>query len=272
MGNHGIFSEPNWFYILYGVFFVGCFLGVVIETLWCMLRYHKIESRKGLVIGPFNLVYGFGAVLMTIALYPLREARDLWIFACGSIIGGVYEYVCSVVQEKTVGTISWNYSRFPLNLHGRINLLYCFFWGILALLWVHDVYPPLHGLIIRVPLTWGIVLTWVGLVFFTLNTILTAMVINRERMRRQCPEKLSDGWLGKFLDKRYPTARVVRIFPNMHFDTMKNSKLDVLSENQIFQAIEKLNATQKQRVREVVTRFLEENEKVIALKNKIGKK
>ena len=53
---------------------------------------------------------------------------------------------------------------------------------------------------------------------------------------------------------------------------MKNSKLEVLSEKQIVQAIEKLNATQKQRVREVVTRFLEENEKVIALKNKIGKK
>ena len=65
---------------------------------------------------------------------------------------------------------------------------------------------------------------------------------------------------------------MVRIFPNMHFDTMKNSKLEVLSEKQIVQAIEKLNATQKQRVREVVTRFLEENEKVIALKNKIGKK
>ena len=255
MGRNGIFSDPNWFYILYGVFFAGCFLGVVIETLWCMLRYHKIESRKGLVIGPFNLVYGFGAVLMTITLYPLREARDLWIFACGTLIGGVYEYVCSVVQEKTVGTISWNYSRFPLNFNGRINLLYCFFWGILALVWVHDIYPPLFRLIERIPLTVGIVLTWVGCVFFALDTVLSAMVINRERMRRQSPEKLSHGTYGRFLDKWYPSERVVRIYPNMHFDTMKNSKLEALSEKQLVQTIEKLNAAQRQKLRAIVGKF-----------------
>ena len=85
------------------------------------------------------------------------------------------------------------------------------------------------------------------------------MVINRERMRRQCPEKLSDGRFGRFLDKRYPTARVVRIFPNMHFDTMKNSKLEALSEKQLVQAIEKLNAAQRQKLRAIVARFREEN-------------
>lgn len=255
MGIDGIFNNQNWFYILYGVFFAGCFLGVVLETFWCIFRYHKIESRKGLVIGPFNLVYGFGAVLMTITLYPLRETRDLWIFACGTLIGGMYEYACSVIQEKTVGTISWNYSRFSLNLHGRINLLYCFFWGLLALLWVHDVFPPLYRLIERIPLPVGIVLTWLGVLFFTLDTILTALVINRERLRRQSPEKLKNDTIGRFLDRRYPTERVVRIFPNMHFDTMKNSNLEEMKEKQLVQSIQKLNAAQRQRLRKIIAHF-----------------
>ncbi|MBQ8333199.1 MAG: hypothetical protein IJX93_05440, partial [Clostridia bacterium] len=50
------------FYKLFWVFTIGCFIGVVIETFWCLLRYRKLESRKGLVWGPFNLVYGFGAL------------------------------------------------------------------------------------------------------------------------------------------------------------------------------------------------------------------
>ena len=116
------------FYKLFWIFVIGCFIGVVIETLWCLIRYRKLESRKGLVWGPFNLVYGFGALVMTLGLYPLRDNRDLFIFAAGALLGGVFEYVCSVVQEKITGTISWDYRNFPLNLHGRINLLYCFFW------------------------------------------------------------------------------------------------------------------------------------------------
>ena len=128
MQTEGSFADGMNFYKLFWIFVIGYFLGVVIETLWCLIRYRKLESRKGLVWGPFNLVYGFGALVMTLGLYPLRDNRDLFIFAAGALLGGVFEYICSVVQEKVTGTISWDYRNFPLNLHGRINLLYCFFW------------------------------------------------------------------------------------------------------------------------------------------------
>ncbi len=48
---------------------------------------------------------------------------------------------------------------------------------------------------------------------------------------------------------------MVRIYPNMHFDTMKNSKLEALSEKQLVQAIEKLNAAQRQKLRAIVGKF-----------------
>lgn len=51
------------FYKLFWIFFVGCFLGVVIETLYCLVTRHRFESRQGLIYGPFNLVYG-------LALWP----------------------------------------------------------------------------------------------------------------------------------------------------------------------------------------------------------
>lgn len=115
------------FYKLFWIFFIGCFIGVVIEELWCMVRYRKIGSRKGLIYGPFNLVYGFGTLIITISLIWFSNKRDIVIFAFGASIGGVYEYLCSVLQEKLLGSISWNYKRLPFSLKGRINLLYCFF-------------------------------------------------------------------------------------------------------------------------------------------------
>ena len=36
----------------------GSFAGVVVEMLWAFARYGIIESRRGLVYGPFNLLYG----------------------------------------------------------------------------------------------------------------------------------------------------------------------------------------------------------------------
>jgi len=89
-----IFAEGLNFYKLFWIFVIGCFLGVVIETLWCLLRYHKIESRKGLVWGPFNLVYGFGALVMTLGLWPVMDCRPPVIFLAGSVLGGACDFIC----------------------------------------------------------------------------------------------------------------------------------------------------------------------------------
>ena len=168
---------------IFWIFFIGCFLGVVIETFWCILRNRRYESRTGLIYGPFNLVYGIGAVIMTFSLSWLTEQRDLYIFVLGTAIGGVYEYLCSVIQEKVLGTVSWYYKKLPLNLNGRINLLYCFFWGILALLWVKDLYPGLLYLINLIPKTIKTILLPCCVVFMVVNTVMSACVVYRMKKR-----------------------------------------------------------------------------------------
>ena len=65
-------------------------------------------------------------------LYQYRDRSDSFIFIFGTVLGGAYEYICSVVLELVFGTVFWDYSKIPFNLGGRINLLYCFFWGIAA--------------------------------------------------------------------------------------------------------------------------------------------
>ncbi len=213
-------GEPSFasglsFYKLFWVFFIGCFLGVVIETIWCIATRHVIESRRGLVYGPFNLVYGFGALFMTLSLYWLRNKRDLYIFLGGTVIGGIFEYICSWIQEMMFGSVSWEYSEMPLNVGGRTNLLYSLFWGILALLWVKNGYPAMEWAIEKIPNRWGKVLTWVLLVFMIVNTVISAFAVDRWSARREGTEP--SGALGGWLDERFPDRRMERIYPNMQF-------------------------------------------------------
>lgn len=205
------------FYKLFWVFFIGCFLGVVIETIWCLITRGHFESRTGLIYGPFNLVYGFGALLMTVSLIRLTGQRDLWIFLAGSLIGGVFEYICSYIQELLVGTVSWDYSDFPLNLNGRVNLLYCFFWGLLALLWVKDLYPLMSRWIEKIPNSCGKTLTWVLLAFMVVNVVMSLLVVSRATDRHAGIQPANR--FEQYIDRHYPDEKMSRIFPNMEFVT-----------------------------------------------------
>lgn len=123
--------------------FAGSFIGVVIELLWCLATRGYLESRSGLVYGPFNLLYGGGAVLLSLSLYRFRN-RGRWLsFLGGMAVGSALEYLCSWGQELVFGSRSWDYSDMPFNLNGRICLQYSIYWGILGVLWVKVLYPVL---------------------------------------------------------------------------------------------------------------------------------
>lgn len=214
------FADGYNFYKLFGVFFICSFLGVVIEMIWCVITNRYLESRQGLIYGPFNLVYGFGGLLITIGLRWLSAKRDLWIFFGGMLIGSLFEYLCSWVQEMMFGTVSWEYSGMRFNLNGRINLLYSFFWGILALLWVKNIYPAMSNLIEKIPNKIGKPLTWILLVFMILNSLISALAVYRQTERyHNIP---AENVLEEFLDNHYPDDFLKKIYPNMQYVSQKS--------------------------------------------------
>lgn len=80
-------------------------------------------------MGTVQYCMGLAIAIATALLYKDREKPDRHIFIVGTFLGGAYEYVCSVFTEIVFGKVFWDYSKIPFNLGGRINLLYCFFWG-----------------------------------------------------------------------------------------------------------------------------------------------
>ena len=60
------FARGLSFYKLFWIFTIGCVAGVVLENIWYLLAFHRITNRVGLVYGPFNPIYGMGALVITV--------------------------------------------------------------------------------------------------------------------------------------------------------------------------------------------------------------
>ena len=209
------FAKGLSFYKLFWIFTVGCVTGVLLENFWYLLAFHRITNRVGLVYGPFNPVYGMGALVITLGLYWLRDKHWLWIFVGGVALGGLFEYVCSWVQETVFGAASWNYSHLPLNINGRINLVFSLFWGFIALLWIRLLYPALSGLIERIPVRAGVILTWAVLVFLVYDILISAAAVGRMSSRHT--GKPAANRVEHFLDDHFPDERLHEIYPSMKF-------------------------------------------------------
>lgn len=209
----GVFAVGCSFYKLVCLFFLGAFLGDITETVFCLATTGKLMSRSSVVYGPFSIVWGLGCVLLTAILYQYRSRSDSYIFIFGTILGGAYEYICSVFTELVFGTVFWDYSNIPFNLGGRINLLYCFFWGIAAVIWLKCLYPLLSSLIEKIPKRAGIPITWLMILFMIFNMIMSGLALNRYK-ERHSNKSDNDNAVTRFLDKNFTDERMEEIYPN----------------------------------------------------------
>ncbi len=203
------------FYQTMMVFTVCSIVGFAVETLWCLLKNRRYESRKSLLYGPFSVVYGIGGTLLTLALRPFRAASELTVFLVAFVTGTVTEYVCSFCQERIWGTVSWDYSNFPMNIHGRVCLLYSVFWGVLGILWNEHMIPRFAAAAELLPLRWHSVLSWGFFGIFLVDAGLSAVAVARMCERsRGIPGKDA---VRRYFDRRYPDEKLRKIYANMKF-------------------------------------------------------
>ena len=214
-----LFAKGMGIYKLLLVCFIGSFAGVVVELLWCLIRHGYLESRSGLVYGPFNLLYGAGAVVLTVCLYRFRNHSGWISFLGGMIVGTVVEYVCSWGQEMIFGSRSWDYCAMPFNINGRVCLLYSVFWGFLGLFWIKNLYPRMAKWILKIPNKPGKIITVVLTVFLAWNSVVSLAAVHRwtERLQNQPASNAVE----QLLDERFPNERLERIYANMEFGQME---------------------------------------------------
>lgn len=209
------FAQGYNFYKIVWLFVIGAFLGDIVETIFCRFSMGRWMSRSSVLYGPFSVVWGFGVVLLSGILHRFKK-NDFWkIFLTGTLLGGVYEYICSLFTENIFGAKFWNYSKIPFNIQGRINVLFCLFWGVAAILWVRYFYPALSGKIEQIPRKIGRPLTWCLAVFMAINMGLSSFALNRAYERHL--EIPAQSAMERFLDRNYQDEKIKKIYPLLKF-------------------------------------------------------
>lgn len=207
------FAQGCGFFKLASLFILGAFLGDIVETIFCFLTTGKLMSRSSLVFGQFSIVWGLACALLTWMLYRYRDRSDRFIFVFGTVLGGAYEYICSVFTEIAFGTVFWDYSEIPFNLGGRINLLYCFFWGIAAVVWMKGVYPLLSRWIEKLPARAGNIGCTILVVLLAADMIVSALALARYSERQAgVPEQSA---AGQMLDEYFPDEFIENRYENL---------------------------------------------------------
>ncbi|MPN18310.1 hypothetical protein SDC9_165670 [bioreactor metagenome] len=192
-----------------------CMAGFLLESMESFASLGYVENRQGLLYGPFTPIYGVGALAMVL-FRPLLKNRS-WptVIAAAAVVGTAVEYLWGWAAEALFGTLFWDYRHFPLQLDGRVNLLFTLFWGVLGGILLKVVYPPFCHFIAGLHRGGRSLVTWVLIFLMAANVTLSAFAFTRQRQRQRQEAVSAASPLEVFLDQTYPDQWMRETFPGM---------------------------------------------------------
>lgn len=204
--------KKNSFYNLFYIFILGSIFGWAIEGIYTLVKKGLLINHSALVIGPFNIVYGIAAVLLTLLLVKYADKSYIKLFILSFIFGTFLEYILSFSMEMLLGFTAWDYSNKFLNINGRVALFYSICWGFLGIVWLKFCYPFVMKLINKMKYDFGKKLMIFLIVFLIFDTILTFSAINRARNFDKGIEPVNS--YERFLDSTFNSKYLKNMFNN----------------------------------------------------------
>lgn len=158
----------------FSYFIIYSFFGFILETLFALITVGQLQSRKCFLFNLLCPVYGLGAIAILLSTEPFKQNKPL-TFLIGMAAATLVEYVTDYVYKNILGTSFWDYSHLPLNVNGRVCLLFSFFWGLLSLALVYIIHPFISKYSARIPN--GVILF--VMIFFTIDAVLSVILLNK---------------------------------------------------------------------------------------------
>ena len=234
------------FYNLFWMFFVCCVLGLVLEIIWHMTVVDpgKYQDRAGLLVGPFSPIYGFGAVLVTIALNRLYNKNPLITFVVAGLVGGGFEWATAFFMEASFGITAWDYTSYtyfglmrdPVAVFtgGRTATMFLIIWGILGLVWVKLVLPVMLKGINVIPWDFRYGLTALVAVFMIADGLLTLGSLDcwYERASGLAPSTPVESFFAVYCDDEFMANRFQSMTMNVDDSTRKDTVQKKVENNQ----------------------------------------
>ena len=225
------------YFIIYSI------LGFVLETVFAMIVYGKLESRQGFLYGPFCPIYGVGAVFMIVVLQKFKKS-GYTLFAGGILVGSIVEYAISIFGELILNVRWWDYSDRFLNINGRICLLYSVYWGIIAIYLMKSLNPQIDRFLDFITSKVGTntmkILTNATTIFLFINCIVSAVAINtllsrtvvennlqaqhKDQYERTYEYFYNNESRKEFVDKFWNEEKIIKTYPNLRL-TMEDGSV-----------------------------------------------
>lgn len=222
------------FFNLFWMFFICCILGLVLEIIWHMTVVDPgvYEDRAGLLVGPFSPIYGFGAVLVTLALNRLYKNPAV-TFVVSALVGGGFEWATAVFMKMSFGVTAWDYSSYtilgvsdPVAVFtgGCTSTMFLVIWGILGLVWVKFFLPIMLKTVNMIPWKLRYTLTSVVAILMFANGLLTLGSLDCwfERASGVQPSTPIEQFYATYCNDDFMKNR----FQSMTMDTTESTRMD----------------------------------------------
>ena len=198
------------FFTYFWMFFIGSIFGFGFESILSYFQFGYVINKQELLFGPFMPVYGIGAIFL---FYVSKHIKSYtMIFILSFLIGSFVEFFYSLLQETIFGTLSWDYSSAPLNIQGRISIIYSIGWGFLGLISCKLILPYIARFIYNFPKTPAFVTTWLLIIFMIFNIAVSVLALYRQKQRYfDIPPA---NIILSMIDKYYPNEKMDKIFQN----------------------------------------------------------
>ena len=205
-------SKFNEVFKIFIIFMIGSIIGYIVEMIVALVQNGHFVSRQGLLYGPFTPVYGIGILVYYIFFKFVKTRNKGIVFISSMILGGITEYLCSYIQEKAFGTISWDYSDWIFNINGRTTLIHCTYWGLAGLSYIEPLIPKIEEFVKNHKVK--IMATSVA-VFMIFNIAISSMAAIRQKERLD--DIPAEDSMDRFLDNMYPDEYMDEVFANKKY-------------------------------------------------------
>lgn len=199
---------------VFWLFLFGSVFGVLLEGVWCLLKYGVWETHVVSLYGPYCILYGLGMAGCYLGVALDENRGPLGRFLFFALIGNAVEYGSGLLLQYGMHMRAWNYTRYFMNVDGHICLLMTIVWGSIGVLFGLAV-PRLDKLLDRMSgYTWRLV-SIVASVLVLLDIMASLVCIARWSDRHfGLPAESS---LERFIDRRFDDERMSKRFIEWRF-------------------------------------------------------
>ncbi|MDD5935112.1 MAG: putative ABC transporter permease [Clostridiales bacterium] len=195
---------------LFWLFMIANVIGVIMEGVWTIYKFHRWETHVNSIWGPFCFIYGIGAVIFYIGSVKLKNRNFLIQFVVFALAADVVEYFSSLLIEETLGMKAWTYHKHFMNLQGRISLPMTIIWGITGITYLHLLEPRIYRLFKKMQgKAWKVACIALS-AFMVVNIAATAMCLVRWSQRHKGIP--ASNKVEEFIDSKYDDDRMRHLF------------------------------------------------------------